>query len=171
MRPGPRTPVVVWWHQIVTLPPGKCANSPQDCYSRKAKTGRDLMAPRTDHTTVTPSHPQLLRTISVFLNLRNTCNLKNWSMAACSASRAFSARVPIHLMGFGVWVWGLGCGVWFLDLGVGGLRFGVWGVGFEVWGLRVGVWGFGCGVWGLGFEVEGSGPHPTSSYWPPCDDV
>jgi len=53
-----------------------------DCYSRKATMGRELMAPRTDHTTRIPSGVTSPVTTnhaakgSVFVNLRNGGNLQ-----------------------------------------------------------------------------------------------
>ena len=67
---------------VISPRPHACPLATQDCYSRKATMGRELMAPRTDRTTRIPSGVASPVTThhaakgSVFVSLRNGGNLK-----------------------------------------------------------------------------------------------
>jgi len=97
-----------------TLAPGACWRrfrlATQDCYSRKATMGSELMAPRTDHTTRIPSGVASPISTSheangrMFANLRNGDNLKLGpqnrrcrTLAPGACWRRFLTGAPISL--------------------------------------------------------------------------
>ena len=112
----------------------------QDCYSRKAKMGRELMAPRTDCTTCIPcgvASPVITNHAaqgSVFVNARNFGNLNIGSarnFAAQTLEMALLTQASI-LGRFGVWGLRFGVEDSVLRVKVADLKFRVGNGGFRI---------------------------------------